>query len=195
MAIQDDPDGWERPPSHGPRLKTCSTLSVATATARSASSPRQIDLAQHDDQHHAGGHHRDGGRLDQQDPEITRSQEGAAEQAAAGRRMPLMMSKDPDQPSRRSCRSCGYRFRARGASANGFSLPSRTSGSALDAHIPPWPPIPWPAPIPAMPPGQPGFRRRQRPFWRTITAARHPFCGAAPLIRTDQCLLASSRRQ
>ncbi len=38
---------------------------------------RQVDVAHHDDQHHAGRHHGDGGGLDREVPQIARRQEGA----------------------------------------------------------------------------------------------------------------------
>ncbi len=39
---------------------------------------RQVDVAGHDDQHHAGRHDRDVGRLDREVPEIARRQEQTA---------------------------------------------------------------------------------------------------------------------
>ena len=37
----------------------------------------EIDMAHHDDEHHAGRHHRDRGGLDQQVPQIARREEQA----------------------------------------------------------------------------------------------------------------------
>ena len=57
---------------------------------------REIDVAHHDDEHHAGRHDRDRRRLDAQIPEVARRQE----QALAGLDLRVDVEPDPDQQQR-----------------------------------------------------------------------------------------------
>ncbi len=92
---------------------------MATATMLEHRADRKVELAHHDEQHHARGHDRDGRGLHQQRPQIPRRQEGAAEQSDIGAQDAAVdVEADPDRrPARRPCRACACRSRWRGRSA------------------------------------------------------------------------------